>query len=163
MAFFSSFSLSLSLIFFFLVCEHVKIYQDGMFDQLIFDTSDGYIQVRSQSLQCGFMQQPSQELHKSLEEIVQSSTEYLWALAYSALHLSVCHGSLGVSKCPTYEADFHNFNFLFNCIFNLYHLTKAASSHDLAELLSFHWHPYLRRFTTKKRLYGAHQAQRHWK
>lgn len=43
-------------IFFFLVREHVKIYQDGMFDHVIFETSDGCIQKRSWCVQCNFMQ-----------------------------------------------------------------------------------------------------------
>ena len=44
-------------------------------------------------------------------------------------------------------------SFLFNCAFNLHLLAKKASGHDLAELLSFHLHPYLRKFAAKKRLY----------
>lgn len=53
--------------------------------------------------------------------------------------------------------------FLFNCIFNLHLVTKAASGHDLAEPLLFHLHPYLRKCATKKRPYRTPQVHCHWK
>lgn len=60
--------------------------------------------------QCNFMQQLSQELHKTLEKTFQRSPALF---RVSALHLSVCHRSLDVSKYPMDEAECQNFNIFF--------------------------------------------------
>lgn len=64
----------------------------------------------------------------------------------SALHLSVCHRSLEVSKYPEDEAELRNFSiFLFNCVFHLFLLTRPVP-----RIWQSFCHPCLMKFATEE-------------
>lgn len=68
-------------LFSFFLCVNVKTYQDDVFDQLILDTSDGCIQLRSVSTVQAYalaVSGTAQNLRNCPEE--SSSVQCLWTL-----------------------------------------------------------------------------------
>lgn len=114
-------------LFSFFLCVNVKTYQDGVFDQLILDTSDGCIQLRSQCLQCKLMHLLSQELHKTLEIVQRSPAVFSVSGHEHILHriyLDVAAHWRSASIPRMRQISTISTGFLFSCIFNCDHFVK---------------------------------------